>query len=267
MNARTPFSRVLMLAAGLLSICCGIAVAATIPHEEAQVQIWVPDGWVQKSEGADLTAQTPKGDISIVYSVIEAENLKTALDQAEADIRKEVGEFEISEPKEKTHNGMQMLDFDGTAMEGRMDLSISLFKTPSGKILAIYAFAAAGSVEKHQDDLIKMISEVKPLDTDSARVSAPGRVPALEPVTPNDEPEPVGDGPAQSVESGGQMAPWAKGDSFYMNADNVNLRAEPNTNSATIMVIKAEQHGGGEVLGTGPKEVIGNHGANWWIKV
>jgi len=134
----------------------------TLDNPEAGIEIWLPDTWKQQIEGEDLTIESPDGEMSMVMTLLESNDVEAALKERKQKITEAIGEFTLEEPTELEINGMKMIDFGGEAMGGKIKLSISLLQTPTNRVLTIFAFATEAAVKKHEADLIKIVQGLKP---------------------------------------------------------------------------------------------------------
>ena len=224
--------------------------AFVLDNPDSGIQMWIPDNWKHKTEGEDLEIFSPDEELSMVVTLLEANDVGDAMTEGLNKIKEAVGNINLGESQEGQINGMNMLSIDGDAMNGQMKISMAIIQTPINRICMIFAFATVSAAQRYDYQLGKILQGIKPstsIKTSSKNLFAPSPAPA-----------PV---PTQSI----PPVPWAIGDTFYIEGKRVSLRAQPDTKSRLIARLGYSDFG--EVIGTGPREKIGKMGYNYWIKV
>lgn len=156
----------IMTATFLISMMfLGVAAAGTKTHKAAQIEFWVPDNWTLEGEEADqLTVSDPKGQVGLLFFVKDGKDIKAALAALDELIAKIATDVKmVGKPQKTTLNGLEAVVVDGTAKaEGkRVELSILVVKTPTGKYLAVFGVLEPAVKKKHEANLVKILGSLK----------------------------------------------------------------------------------------------------------
>lgn len=135
-------------------------------HQEAQVRIWVPDRWRVHS-GADsvMVMSDPHGEVSIMFAVVEGEDLLGALLAVTEGVLDEVDDVRLSgSPQSASFHGMDALLQDGAGVVRGVDvdLSVGVVLTPADKYLLIVGVADSGALPRHADTLLAILEGLEP---------------------------------------------------------------------------------------------------------
>jgi len=135
-------------------------------HEEAQVRIWVPDHWrVHDGAGNLIVMHDPRDEVSIMFAVVEGEDLLTALLAVTEGVLDEVDDVRlVGSPQAANFNGMDALLQDGKGVVDGVDvdLSVGVVLTPADKFLLIVGAAESGALERHADTVLAILNGLKP---------------------------------------------------------------------------------------------------------
>jgi hypothetical protein len=135
-------------------------------HSEAQVRIWVPDHWrVDDRVGNMLVMADPNDEVSIMFAVVEGEDLLTALLAVTEGVLEEVDDVRlVGAPGEASFNGMDALIQDGTGVVDGVDvdLSVGVVLTPADKFLLIVGLAESGALARHEQTVLAVLEGLKP---------------------------------------------------------------------------------------------------------
>lgn len=155
----------LVIALLLLAVSAGAAHARDHKYADAKVAFWYPDKWEATTEDGALVVNEPAGEVSLVFSVIAAKDLETALGKLDGEIARWVKDLKASgDPEEVEINGMKAVAIDGKGKaEGQpVDVSIAVIATPSGKALVIVGLAQSKKLKKHEKTVTKILASIKP---------------------------------------------------------------------------------------------------------
>ncbi len=157
----------------LLILCAAPAIlqAASYHWEDAQVSITIPENWTQKFEdGSDESGDTlivtaPNGAMSLLFFVLEADEMDNAIDQVEKDLNATFDDLEFNEDTEDfTINGMPAFSLSGKAEKGKIDVEINLVITPAAKCLTILSIAGPDVFKKYEKDIISIVKGIEPIE-------------------------------------------------------------------------------------------------------
>lgn len=164
-NAKLTRTLIAMLCA--LTFVAGTALSAEdVNHTEAQVKVWIPDGWEQEADEDSLIVGDPDEEVMVAFLVVDGDNVEAALDAMEAELSEIVDDVEADgEPEEVELNGMPtiVLDATGTVEGESVDLGIAVIMTPANKALLVFAIAQSSTVAKHEKTIEKILGGIKPM--------------------------------------------------------------------------------------------------------
>ncbi|HEU0029129.1 MAG TPA: hypothetical protein VFQ53_00760 [Kofleriaceae bacterium] len=151
----------------LASLCllAGPSFAGTKTHRASQIQFWVPDNWQVEGEDRDqLQASDPKGEVSLLFMVRDAKDMKAALAAIDDTIAKVATDVKAGTPEKITLNGMEAVVVDATGKaEGKpVELSVLLVKTPAKKYLTVFGVLEADHKKAHEANLTKILQSLQP---------------------------------------------------------------------------------------------------------
>jgi hypothetical protein len=143
-----------------------IAHADTRVHQKAKIQLWVPDHWdVEDGDDDMLLLSEPGGEAAVVFLVLKAKDLETALGAIDKEISKFVTDVQVQgEPEEMDVNGMPavVIDAKGKVEGKKVDLGLMVVKTPAGKALLVLAMCESSKMKKHEAVFLKVMKSLKP---------------------------------------------------------------------------------------------------------
>ena len=140
--------------------------AKTYPHEEAKVQVDIPDTWKVEIEDDTLQATAPKDAAGLVFSIVEAKELAAALESLEKELSSIVKDMKaLGEPEKVKFNGMEGYTINGKGkIEGvDVDLGVMILKAPSGKVIVVLGFTSSKSTEKQDAAIEGIFKSLKPM--------------------------------------------------------------------------------------------------------
>ena len=142
------------------------AHAETLVHEEAGVQMWVPDDWDQESD-EDMILLSPKGDdvVNVMLVVVDASELEAAVEVLETVLSEIVPNAEqVEEPQQVVIEGMpaMLLEARGEIEGSPRNVALALIETPKDKVLIVLALGTPEDAERHGPTLEKMLNSLKP---------------------------------------------------------------------------------------------------------
>ena len=160
--------RKLLLAAALAVSLPAISEAATLefPSDEPIASITIPDSWGPKETASGIDATSDDSAVYLSIDVADDKSSDKVIEDVFAFLEKNGVKIEESTQKESDAelNGMPVknLDWDGTDSEGPVNIGVSILSPGAGKLLLVTYWGSKGTQEKHQDELIEMISSLKP---------------------------------------------------------------------------------------------------------
>jgi hypothetical protein len=144
-----------------------LATAENLSYEAAQVQIQVPDGWKQEPSENSLTVTAPDSTMTVVFSVLEAQNINDAISSIDSEVEKAVGKIawkNEGKGQDLTINGMEGKEFVGTANEGAIVVDEIVLDTPAKKVLAIYWFSTPEADKKYAEEIKMIVQGIQPME-------------------------------------------------------------------------------------------------------
>ena len=143
------------------------ALANTIKHSEAGVQITVPDTWKTEVQGEIVQSESPDEAVLAMFIGVPKAEFEAALDELDKTLAEAgVKDFEGEEPVEGEIDGMPVFIADGTAVvEGqKVELAIFLALPPKcDRALIMLGVSELGAADTHAKALSKMLMSIKPL--------------------------------------------------------------------------------------------------------
>jgi len=168
----------LLLLAFVLSAtaCGGAAPGAEHPgesfqservHTSGKVRLWVPPGWAIDDSHADsLVMSAPDGSVSLDFTVVEGQDLGTALLGVGAGVLIGYDQLAlVGAPVTGQINGMDALfqDGRGTYKGMQVELSVGVIDTPADKFLLVVGEAESASFRAHEQTIRKVIEGIRPM--------------------------------------------------------------------------------------------------------
>lgn len=135
--------------------------------QDAGLQFEVPAGWTQVNEGGRLTIHPPDGSVSIIFMVVEMENLQQVTQALGAGLETAMDNVQAKgEPDQDTHNGMTIVSQEGTGIAGGtpIEWNAAIIMAPIKPVVALVT-VEPGKVEAHSDALDKFFKSVRPVPT------------------------------------------------------------------------------------------------------
>lgn len=137
----------------------------TFTHKEAGVEFTLPKGWTAKPDGEVITASSADDAVQMVFWVPEADTFDAAVKELDKELGKTVKNTKItSKGKQDIHNGMPHYGESGTGEVEGATIVWSVDVLASKKPVLILTFAAPQLLEKHADDLVKLIQSIKKIE-------------------------------------------------------------------------------------------------------
>jgi hypothetical protein len=111
-----------------------------------------------------VSATTPDQAVSLAITLAEGNNVTEVIKNAIGEIIREVGPLEnATEPTEFKVNGLDAVEITGEAMDGQLNITLSVVFTPNKKYLLIHTFVASPFESAYQKDLAAIAEGLKPL--------------------------------------------------------------------------------------------------------
>ena len=160
--------RKLLLAAALAAFLPAVSEAATLefPSDEPIASITIPDSWGSKETASGIDATSDDSAVYLSIDIADDKSSDKVIEDVFAFLDKNGVKIDASTQKESDTelNGMPVknLDWDGTDSEGPVNIGVSILSPGDDKLLLVTYWGSKGTQEKHQDELIEMISSLKP---------------------------------------------------------------------------------------------------------
>ncbi|MGO4113605.1 histidine kinase [Rhizobium ruizarguesonis] len=158
----------LFLAVALAAFLPAVCEAATLefPSDEPIASITIPDSWGPKETASGIDATSDDSAVYLSIDVADDKSSDKVIEDVFAFLDKNGVKIDESSQKESDGelNGMPVknLDWDGTDKEGSVNIGLSILSPGAGKLLLVTYWGSKGTQEKHQSELIEMISTLKP---------------------------------------------------------------------------------------------------------
>jgi hypothetical protein len=145
-------------------LASGAARAEVLKDPVGKIQVEVPDSWKKASSDHGVTVADPKGEVSLTFAVVDAKDVKKALDAAGKMMKKITTKLSLGKGQPTTINGMKAIEVLGKAMLGGkpIKLAVTVIQTPNGKGAIVFGLADAASFDSHKDELMKIFESIKP---------------------------------------------------------------------------------------------------------
>jgi hypothetical protein len=150
-----------------------LQAAEEYTYEEGRVDFVVPTGWKHEITDESTRVYSPDDAVQFVFELLDADELKTALESSRKEIVSALGPTTFADPVEEDINGMPALTFEGTTKEKGLEVMVSLINTPADKILCVYYFGAKAAEEKHAAAIAEVIKGIQPVKKGMADKAAP----------------------------------------------------------------------------------------------
>jgi len=158
----------------LVAVLALFALTATASADDragptgSGVQIRVPTGWktseIGKNGEAFLVSLSPDEQASVMYAVVEAENLQKAVKSLDAFLGKFVTGAKMPKVKKISLNGMKALAAKGAgkAKNGDVAIAVVIAQTPTGKVLFVIGLVNAAKKDAYKKTLEEVLAGVRP---------------------------------------------------------------------------------------------------------
>lgn len=178
-----------LLSLGLvLALSLAPALAADFTHPTGKVSLTIPDDWKTTAEEDVLLAEAPEGvAISLVFQMVAAESVESAVLAAQEVVEKKLGPLTIVSQNDFELNGMKTFTVDATAKEGTISADLAVIVTPAGKILLLYYFGSAEDEKKHEEVLLGIVKSIRPVPEKASAPAASSEEPSSSGAEPKGE--------------------------------------------------------------------------------
>ena len=142
------------------------AQAKTYPHEGAQVQIDIPDGWKVDSKKDEMEAHSKDDKLALFFAVFPATKVDKAMGEIEKEIKSHVTDLKENDDLKKIeHEGMVGAAMTATGkVEGEaVTIGVVMFETKAKKVVFMMAFAKSSDWEKKGRIAEKVFKTLRPL--------------------------------------------------------------------------------------------------------
>ncbi|MBB3407954.1 hypothetical protein FHT87_001857 [Rhizobium sp. BK316] len=158
----------LIIAAAFAAFLPVMAQAETLefPSDDPVASVTIPDSWGPKETETGIDAQSEDSAIYLSIDVADEATSDKIIDEAFAFLQKNGVSIEEKTQKESEAeiNGMTMktFDWDGSDKEGPVNIGVAVLSPSEGKLLLITYWGTKGKQDAHDDELIAIISSLKP---------------------------------------------------------------------------------------------------------
>ncbi len=162
---RAMSSRPCLILLGLLCLTTALpGQARTISLTAAEMEITLPDTWKVEIDRTTVSAATEDQAVSLAITLAEGQNVTEVIRNAIGEIIREVGPLENpTEPTDFKVHGLDAVEISGGAMDGQLNITLSVIFTPNQKYLLIHTFVATSFEQKYQKEIATIAGSLKPL--------------------------------------------------------------------------------------------------------
>nr|WP_210300791.1 histidine kinase [Rhizobium rhizoryzae] len=150
----------------MLFPAASFAETLAFPSDKPVASITIPDSWNPEETDTGIQATSSDEAIYLAIDVADAADAGKVVDEAIKFLDKNGVKVDESTQKqsEDTINGMKMMNFDwsGKDKDGPVNIGLSVLAPSANKVLLITYWGTKGEQEKHAQDLIGIISSLKP---------------------------------------------------------------------------------------------------------
>jgi predicted Zn-dependent protease len=152
------------------------ALAETVVHQGAKVEISLPDGWKSQQDGDAMNVASPDGELMIVFVVLDSADAEKGFELIDKKLEESTGAIEWEEkPSNDKINGMDCEIWNGTAKDGTLHIEAVYIDTPADKSLGVYWFSTTESEAKFQKEIDLVVKGLKPVAAAPAPEPAPAK--------------------------------------------------------------------------------------------
>ncbi|WP_105384595.1 histidine kinase [Neorhizobium alkalisoli] len=136
------------------------------PSDAPVAEITIPDSWSPEETETGIQATSEDEAIYLSIDIADETTTDKVIEDAIAflDDNGVTVDPATQKQSEDTFNGMKMSNFDwsGTDKDGPASIGLSLVSPKRGKLLVITYWGTKGEQEKHAEELLALISSLKP---------------------------------------------------------------------------------------------------------
>jgi len=160
--------KLLLAAAFATMLLPSASFAATLlfPDSDPVAQITIPDSWEPEDTDYGIQANSDDDAIYIAIDVADDKTTEKVITDAFTFLQNNGVTVDTATQKqsEDALNGMKMVNFDwsGKDKDGDVSIGISLVAAKPGKLLVITYWGTKGEQEKHAQELMGIITSLKP---------------------------------------------------------------------------------------------------------
>jgi hypothetical protein len=159
----------------LILLTLTTAYGNTIEIPNSGLKIDVQPKWQAAFEEGSLNIKSPDGgSVGMAFVTLENPDLQAAVQEAEKEIIEAVGPLNITQNStEGEMNGLKYVEQLATAMDGKLNVSLTLVLSPTQKWVLIAYFGAVAKEAQWQADLGKMAASLQPISAAKAAPKPP----------------------------------------------------------------------------------------------
>lgn len=146
------------------------AISKDQKFTDANLVVSFPSTWTIEQDNGVVVSTVDNEDISIVFTIIESEDLDKALEAGMVEIRKQYTDLKLDEVKEETLDNVTVIYTDGkgklTGDNGKLvnvELTIALVPGSNSKFLFIHGVATPDALDKFSKDIEFILKSIKPI--------------------------------------------------------------------------------------------------------
>ena len=138
--------------------------AKEIYFPNARINFWVPNEWNRKFDGEAVSVAEPGGDVLLVISAVEANDLDSVLNDLDTELSKIIDNVTLDgSPTETTVNNMPAAFVEATGqMQGQdVEIGVLIVITPAEKMLLAIGIIDASKTDQYEATLNRVFGGIK----------------------------------------------------------------------------------------------------------
>lgn len=143
----------------------GVSEARTFKHDQAGVQVYLPDYWgVHEQQGVIITSPRD-GSLLLVFGVVPQHDLRQALNELDKQLLNFVKSPKIEgKPEPVNVNGMKgySLSASGVAKGKEVQIAVLLLDTNAPNMFLVLGIGEKGKFEKHVPVIEQILGSLRP---------------------------------------------------------------------------------------------------------
>lgn len=132
-------------------------------YQKASVQFWYPDNWIIESSEDALMLKNEGDDLSLTFSVMEADKIQEALMELELLLKEQMSEATVlGEPQVLEFNNLRALSMDLEGYMNELKVKVGIFLVDCDtQVLLVMGVGYQQALDRQHKALYKIINSIK----------------------------------------------------------------------------------------------------------